>query len=836
MDGGGERHGGTRAAIAAEALLATALVAAPLMLGTVQFWSLAVLLALCAGAAVVAAFARARAPRWPFWIGALAVAVVALQAVPLPPWLFHALSPHAAELAAPALGGGGHAVSLDAPATARELARLVAYLCAFFAASRLAVDGRVVRRLGRVVAAGAALQIAIVAAHKTVATNLIYGMVPVTQGSTVLGSFGNANHLAAYLALGAPLAAASALQAPTVVARRLWAAVAAIAAALVVVTLSRTGVAGLVAGLVALVLLLGRRGQEHAPALRRWLGATAVVAVLGVVVAVALRGGHAVAKLSSMARPDRVVQETKVRTWLDLPAMLADFWRLGVGRGAFETIYPTYKHVADRLTFSHLECGPLQALADFGVPVGLLLIVAWLGGLKRAAADERVVTRAAVAALVGFSVHELADFAIDIGGVGVTVAVLFGIALPAGASLKWPSRWLRVAAAAAVAAAGGFALFVGWRGDLRRDVARLSELAGDDARAGEFEALAAEATRRHPVEPWLPLQMGQHHVRHRRPAAALPYLNRALELDPTAWKPHVFVGEALEQLGRRGQSLLELRLAWEMSQYNDYVLQVALRPRLSDADLLRFAGDDPARLDRLAGWLERKQRPAQAMALARHAVELKPDDAAARLLLARNAAAAGSARDVLAQLEKLPPGDPEVVLLRVAALDKLGRKVDADVALAEAFQQGHPPAIGFAVAERALAARDEQGALKTLEQVPAGALAPADLARLHRLRGLALERSGKPREGLDELATAARIDPSTANRMELGDAYARNGVVRAALLEYRTAARSTPSPPPELLERIRAIEAKSAGALNVSGGGGDGDDLSPEEEEGMAGE
>jgi tetratricopeptide (TPR) repeat protein len=803
----------------AEGLLAAALVFAPLALGTVQWWSLAIVLGLTTAAALAAAVARPRDVPKVFWAALGMALFVGLQAVPLPPWIGRILSPHGALLGGES-AGEWRPLSLDPPATLREMARLTAYVAAFFAASRVCAEGRAARRLARVIAAGALLQGVFIAAHKAVATGQIYGVVGVTQGSTLLGTFGNSNHLAAYLALTVPVCVAVALQAPDVNQRRLWGLVAAAVSAAVVVTLSRSGIAGLAAALVAVWVAVRRDGAERAVEMKRWLaliGGLVLVAGLG---AALFGGSHALDKLGSFGSPARVFRETKVQTWLDVPAMVRDFWLTGIGRGAFEAVYPSYKHVAVRLTFSHAECAPLQVLVDLGVPLGVAVLAAWAWGLRRGMRDERLLSRMAAAALIGLTVHELGDFAADTGGVGVTAAVVWGMVLPAGASVRAAVRWRRLGAVAAAAAVAAVALWAARRGDLRADLEALQRLQVDPHGWAQFQGRVQEARRRHPVEPWFPLAYGEELVRHGQAQAALRPLNRALELDPTGWKTHVVVGEALEQLGRRSQALIEYRLAYQGSQLNEYVLRVALAHPLSAEDLARLGGDDVQALDRIGGWLERNGRAGDAAAVAAHAIEVRADDAPARAILARRALAAGDAAGALGQLAPAGAAE-EVVLLRAEALDKLGRSDEADGVLKAMLAASPSQGAAFALAQRLLDRRHFGDVLAVLARVPQRALGPSDLARYHRLHGLAFEGQGKTRDALLELATAARIDPSLANRMELGDAYRRAGLPRSALLEYRTAARATATPPPALQERMRALEARLSGTTISGEGGGE---------------
>jgi Flp pilus assembly protein TadD len=85
----------------------------------------------------------------------------------------------------------------------------------------------------------------------------------------------------------------------------------------------------------------------------------------------------------------------------------------------------------------------------------------------------------------------------------------------------------------------------------------------------------------------------------------------------------------------------------------------------------------------------------------------------------------------------------------------------------------------------------------------------ADEALVHLARGQALEQQG---EGgppvLREYQVAARLDPSEANRLALGAAYERAGLVRQALVEYRSLARSLAHPSGEVAARLERLRGE----------------------------
>ena len=809
---GGRRR---RSLDVAEALLATAIVFAPLAVGTVQLWSLAVLVGLTAAAAMAAALGRPRRIPWPVWAALATAAWVGFQAVPLPPWCLSLLSPRAAELLDfSLLPGAWHPLSLDAAATAREFARLLAFAAALYATSRVTADQASTMRLLRTIGAMTIAQCLIILAHKVFDATQIYGLVRLTMSPPLLlGTFGNTNHLAGYLTLGVPVMIALALRSRSVRSSRAWAVAAAVASALIVLTVSRSGMIGLTAAGVAMVALLS---EDDLPISRRWL-LLIIGGLLGVgLIVIALFVDDArVAKIAVLLHPSRLADEEKVHLWRDVPGLIADFWRTGVGRGAFEQVYPPYRRLADAMSFSHVENTPLQLIADLGIVAGVAVGVSWVRALVVAGRRERGVIRAGIlAALIGITAHDLSDFSLDAAGaVGLTAAVLWGVLFPAerpreGRFVGWSVAFVGIAGAAAC-----WALVAARAGDLSRDLAEVDQLA--KGRVEDLLPFVDAAMARHPAEPWLPFRAGVALVRRHQPQPALRYLNRALQLDPTAWRPHGVIAEGLWDLGRRSQAVLEFRLAYVGANFHPSIVRALIaHPGLaSDENLLLFGCDDPAVLSHLALTLEELGHDEAALQLAHRLVELRPADSAARRLVARAALRKGHYLEALAETDHLEPGDVEGALLRVDALLAVQRFKETEALLAQ-WDGTTVPAMAFEIATRALVGQSPEAALTALGRVKPAGLGPPEFARLRSLMALAHEQKGQMRDAILEYSDAARIDPTEKNRLALAAAYERAGLLREAWLAYHDLERTSPRPSAEIkLRAARARDALSGGIL-----------------------
>ncbi|HCF58923.1 MAG TPA: polymerase, partial [Myxococcales bacterium] len=142
---------------ATEIAVAALVVFCPLAIATVHPWATGVAAALAFAACALAATAAMRSGE-PFLVPAPGLALgaatlfIAFQLLPLPPAVVGLLAPSTRELFEFVLGPLGlypawRPLSLDPPATARELVKALTYLCAFFAAAQVARSSRARKRM-----------------------------------------------------------------------------------------------------------------------------------------------------------------------------------------------------------------------------------------------------------------------------------------------------------------------------------------------------------------------------------------------------------------------------------------------------------------------------------------------------------------------------------------------------------------------------------------------------------------------------------------------------------------------------------------------------------------
>ncbi len=380
-------------------------------------------------------------------------ACAALQLVPLPPAIRLAVSPHAVavdqqlrlDAAADPLRMAPRPLSIDPASTVWALAAAGVMLLAFWCARRV-LARRSPRALLRSIAAmGLAAGAVAILQHATSPRLLYWVWRPVATDAQPFSPFVNRNDLATWLVMALPLVigyvvarfrafGSDAAGAPDVESALddtgLWLAgsVCLMTGALLATT-SRSGFIGGAVGLAAFVWL--SRGRMAGRG-RAWLAA-AIVTVVAVgatyanVGVLADRFGDAVTRGLGGRR----------EIWRETWPMVADFWRTGVGAGAYERGMLVYQSSPRRyFYFNHAHNEYLQLLAEGGVLLavpGLVALVALTstvaGRLRRDRSSFYWIRAGATGGLVGAAVQSLWETGLRLPANGVLFALLAAIAV-----------------------------------------------------------------------------------------------------------------------------------------------------------------------------------------------------------------------------------------------------------------------------------------------------------------------------------------------------------------------------------------------------------------------
>jgi hypothetical protein len=252
--------------------------------------------------------------------------------------------------------------------------------------------------------------------------------------------------------------------------------------------------------------------------------------------------------------------------------LIGDFRWTGVGRGAFEGVFSSYRTSVNQEIHTHPENIVAQWLGEWGIPVGLAALAAfgWLLQPKRLGRKWSAIGSGAVAALGAALVHDLVDFGLEIPAVALLVVVTVGVCYGHEASRvadRSESEALDLNTLAAAAAVGvALCTLVAIGGGQSVSLDRLDMVerfrALKDAPEGELskvEERTAAISLKHPAEPYF-YRMGALLALHAQ-RDPMGLLDRALERGPTIGRTHLIVARVLASRHAARQALLELRLA-----------------------------------------------------------------------------------------------------------------------------------------------------------------------------------------------------------------------------------------------------------------------------------
>ncbi len=559
-------------------LLALAIFASTMAIGAVHVAVLALVTAVLLAAAVLAwwpgePLRSRRSATVVFWTGAGLTLWTALSIVPLRADWLAALSPHAADVWARSLTALGRpgpewaTLSLDPVATRIQLLRGVAYVLAFITASRIAA-----RREG-VVFLESALLITVLAlavaalVHPALGAEKVFGLYTPKRdpGLRHVAPILNRNTLAGYLTIGLSITLGHLFTPRSLWPRTLLAAFAAGLVGMEVWLASRGGMLATVLA-VALVAWMSRARNEEQRGLWGPTIVPTILVLIGVGITVLASSNVALAKFTNL-------ETSKLDLARDALRIVPDFPVFGVGRGAFESVFPAYRVEAGHITYAYPENVVAQWVTEWGVVPALLGFGALAVALRSATAMARSPRAAGPwAALACLGVQNLVDFGSEYPAMIIALAACAGIVTGgtsgAGVSRKvdaWARRPRALAAVAVVATLGAGLLVVpAWGHELAEDRTALHASALDAAvTRADFERLAEAAMLRHPAEPYLPFTGALRAVRA-GDASLMPWIERTVERAVFYGPAHVLLARWLTPRSP-SQARFEYHLALEQA-------------------------------------------------------------------------------------------------------------------------------------------------------------------------------------------------------------------------------------------------------------------------------
>ncbi len=673
----------------------------------------------------------------------LGLAMTLLQLVPVPGGLLDR-APVAESLELAGQSTNWLPISMDPGAT---LERLVvgASLCVTYLAGRcLAVTvGR--RHVIRAVATSTALMACVAFGHEVLSADLVFGVWDTAhRNPTLMAPLTNSNHLGGFLAFGCALWMGLAVSAEARNERALSALAGAVCGLGALGCGSRGAALSLVAGLLWAVAVTFAWERKRKRGRQRWLlvGVVAVVAVVGVTLGF-VAGIH----------QDFVDGEySKVELIQAGAALATEHPLLGVGRGAFEAAFA--EHGAS-VRFTHPENILVHWAVEWGVPFALLLLFVSGQTLLRSARSRHVEVAVASGALAALVLHDLVDFALEMPGIVVVVAVLLG------ALVRRPTRGPSLNRRRLMGLALGLAAIIVGLGlgvNTRRPEAFESRFA--EVNQEHLEELVAEAIRLHPVDPRVTLFASAAMVRLRE-TESIRWVNRTMVLAPSWPSPHLLAAEALYVRGALPQALLEAREAiWLGDERGGLQFLCVLAPRSEIEDLVRVVPDDQRagniglRISQCLG--ERGEVFDNVL------VDLRPDSVDALARRARRALRDERVDDALADVRRALELDPDREMLRVLRA-RITAERDPDQALEQLGEVDSWQGLSVQAELAARSGNDElrDESLASLRQRSAGQ--PTKLAQAWEIAGRVMQSEGRVSEALRAFERAHTLD-SRENR------------------------------------------------------------------------
>jgi tetratricopeptide (TPR) repeat protein len=503
----------------------------------------------------------------PCWLALGLAAYTLAQAVPLPIAWLSVVSERSADVWARALYPFGEpvawgAVSLDPGASVREALKWALYAVVFATALRLA------RRFGThflaLVLLGLGLALACSSlGHRILGAERVFGLyAPLSGAETArIGPLLNPNALSGCLNLTGYVGLGLAFSRRIASLRWVVAVATAIIFAVSVLSGSRGGAWTLPLGLSLFGVI--RIAYARNTLEKRRIAWSSLVFGVCAAIFVLL----AMNEWTRRALLQDDVEKLKMAVWVG--PLLSDYWLLGVGRGAFESVFPSYAPPLGNLVYSQPENLVLLWLCEWGVPVGALAL-SWFAkqfwSIRTGVLQSSVRSGAAIGALT-IVVHNLLDFSLELPGVALcfvlAVAVVWAPRAAPQPAIAFSSRsvggiLITCGLVWAVAASVGRTNVEMERAELHR---ALPNKMGRDS--GAFFSALRRAMYRHPAEPYFS-RLGAIAALEIPGADAMPWIQRALECGMNEARSHLLAARALAKRGALQQALFELGLAVQL--------------------------------------------------------------------------------------------------------------------------------------------------------------------------------------------------------------------------------------------------------------------------------
>jgi hypothetical protein len=741
--------------------------------------------------------------------GALALYTL-LQALPLPVGLLRVIAPANADvwervllpLGEPSLRWAS--LSLDPGASVVEALKWATYAAVF--ASAAAISAKRGAAWGvTLVFTSAMLAAVVTVAHGLAGATRVYGLYQPAFAASAwhIGPLLNPNNLAGYLNLGALAGLGLALTRRPVVPPWLIGVGVMLIVGVEVTSASRAGVFALPVGVLALALITRRQTGAGTAGRGRSIWIMVGAAAVGGAV-LAVLGGTRNTWTELYAK-----DLSKIEMLLWAKPLLRDHPFFGIGRGAFESVFPVYRLIPGNLVFTHAENFPAQWASEWGVPVTLAAFLAFGKAFspRRLGVDRSAVAAGAWMGVAVLLLQNMFDLALEVPAICIAAAAVLGSLGGDGSRLRAPRRAeasvagrdLRLPAAIGVAVAGLGLLVLGAQfraTDVTRDRAAVRaayEAEGNlqyPEEIARVRSLVRTAMLRHPAEPYFPL-IGALVALRSHDQSAMPWLQHTLERGQVNGRAHLLLAEFLAGRGAKKQALFELRLSVE----NDGGLSGP-----ASKTLVRWTRDYDELLSAVPAGQAGVRMLDQAAAYLNQPQDWPLQSRCNQEVIARDPAEVGArTREASARLDALAGGKPEGLCADAAAC----HKAILDHATAIALSRPESATAALIRSRLLLVDKKPEEAVslleiecqKVTERIPclqARVLAAAQIKDPHPGRAGAQDRLGAASKEL--IGNACNTAVSCADMATwVGDIRQGRSEMGLALAMYERAARADPT-------------------------------------------
>lgn len=439
------------------------LFSAPLLFGTVEFWSLAFM--------EVVSFSllflwlllsmKGHEPRVSFVIPPFSPAIMALlglaavQVVPLPPSLVKLIAPQTHRIYHEVISVGGGlpwlTLSLYPHVTILEIVRMLSYFCVYFLTIQLVRDRETIGRMaGLVILTGSV--VSLLGIFQVIFWNgRLLWLRELTQGGTPFGPYVNRNHFAGLMGMLIPVSMGMLIHflpgtsaghslrdalSDFLTHRKVNKAVLNLAALVVMMTalflsLSRGGIVGLCISMLFFGVMLAKRNST------RRKGWTIVAIFLVVLVTVGWFGWKPVIDRFERMRNADTSSEYRVHNWKDSWEIIKEFPVFGTGLGTYEHIYPRYKTIPGQERWEHAHNDYVEGAVELGVPglatglfiLGAFYLKVFMALRKRKSLYCRLLAIGGMSGVTAITVHSLTDFNLHVGANALYLSFLMGFTI-----------------------------------------------------------------------------------------------------------------------------------------------------------------------------------------------------------------------------------------------------------------------------------------------------------------------------------------------------------------------------------------------------------------------